>query len=425
MQKKIPPTRPDNRTTTRLLREADKCVKCGLCLPVCPTYTLAQVETESPRGRIALIQSLLKQDMTDNSGFSHLDNCLLCRACESACPSRVRYGALIDGFRSDRHASTQQNISRRLILFLVARPALLQSLLGITKKILNLPLIQRVAYASASLVPPLRLLRNALSTGTAIKPRQTEHANGLTKPAGKSVFMFTGCMERQLSPATVESARHVLETLGYEVRIPDKALCCGALHHHNGELPVAAALARSVTTQVAGSEHVVSLASGCSSHLSEYTQFEFSPQNWSNRFSDITVFLAAQDWTRAPAFRAVPKRILLHLPCSLTYPLKGSQQLHKLLERIPSLQIEILGDDNLCCGAAGSYMLTHAATANRLRARKLASLDTGTRYDALVSANIGCRIHLLNGLQEKGIRLPVVHPLEIIADALGNTGQHD
>jgi glycolate oxidase iron-sulfur subunit len=397
---------------SRLLEEADRCVKCGLCLPACPTYRLAGVETESPRGRIALIQGLLQGWLAPGAGLEgHLDNCLGCRACEGACPSGVRYGALIDGARV--RLSRPRSLSRRLVLALASRPRWFGAAAAVARGLGLRRLGQHLPGAAG------RWLR-------LVPPHPGPVPGSLsTDPQGASrgrVGLFLGCVAREADVAVHRAAARLLAALGYTVVCPDDQACCGAMHRHAGLAEAAASLAsrnhRAFGDE--GLEAVLFSATGCGAVLHE--DGWWGGEGGGPPAQDLLAFLAAADWSGL-APRRMPLRVAVHLPCSARDAGLTARDVTALLTPIPGLETVPLDPGLGCCGAAGAYLLHHAAMADALRSGLLDAV-AASGADVLVTANTGCAMHLRAGLAERGLAVRVAHPVELLAEAyLGEGGK--
>ncbi len=403
-------------TNAHILAAADRCVMCGLCLPHCPTYQLHHSEAESPRGRIALMQALASGRLEPSTALQgHLDSCLVCRACEKMCPSKVQYGQLIDITRGLLRAQgepatmplqrllTQVEDTKKLQrsgkLLRGYQQSGVQALLrgGGVLKILGLE--QHEAQLPA-IPPPHRLASH-------------------TPPQGEQrgrIGLFTGCIGSLLEGEVHRAAITLLTRLGYEVHVPDAQGCCGSLHQHNGEPQKAGELARKNITLFDGLklDAVVSTASGCAAHLGEYPELYGAS---ATPFYEICDFLADSDWPETVQLRPLPQKALLHLPCSQRNVLQKPDAVARLLARIPQLQCESLAENHLCCGAAGSYQLTQAANAGALGKRKLDLIDD-SEASLLLSNNLGCALHLQQGLQQRGMKVELLHPLRLLVRAL-------
>jgi glycolate oxidase iron-sulfur subunit len=382
---------------TFLLQELDRCVKCGLCLPECPTYRLRIDENESPRGRLALIEGLLKGKLTAGPALHrHLDSCLGCRRCERVCPSQARFSLLMDDARS-RLPGRMRRLGARL---------------------LQRATLQRTATAAGRLVNPLlsqpfRRLHLAHRAARALPMTATSPAPGTqhgdARAAGR-VGLFLGCSARALQAATIRSTTRVLQRAGCDVVIPAQDHCCGALAAHAGD-PQGAARAAATTRSVFGDsvDTVVSFASGCG-----VTIDAFDPPL---PHSDICHFLLQPGRLDDIEFTPTALTVALHTPCTVENLYRGAGWARTLLQRIPGIDVIEVGTPGDCCGAAGDYMLRHPDTADTLRAPLLTQI-LASRADAVVTSNIGCALHLAMGLQDAGLAVPVIHPVDLLAQHL-------
>jgi len=397
----------------KLLTDADLCVKCGLCLPHCPTYTKTQNENESPRGRIALIQAWAGGHLAASKKLlDHVDNCLLCRACERVCPAVVPYGRLANNFREQMAADRGSTLAVSLLKTVSHSKAagrLAQSGLKFYQttrlqkaaRLLRLPSLLRLAKVER-LLPDYRE-RQALA---AYYPA--------TAKIKGSVGLFTGCLGTLLDYETVTSAIKVLTAAGFNVAIPAQQGCCGALALHAGDTETARQLAAGNCSAFAYNklDAIVSIASGCGSQLQEYQQAEFA-----GKVIDISQFLIKSGCDFSARLSTLAASVCLHTPCSLKNVMREEHGALKLLQQIPCIKLTPLPVSVQCCGSAGSYMLDHPQMAEALLGDLLAlALERQPEY--LLSSNIGCALHIAAGLRERGITLEVLHPIVLIARQL-------
>lgn len=353
---------------------AQQCVKCGLCLPHCPTYRLARTEAESPRGRIALMAA-----MAADSGLSGphpaLDACLGCRRCESACPAGVEYENLL--LQTRRTAPPRLPWRAAAALWLMGHKSWLNAVLQLYRRFF--PLLPRA----------WRLL-----------PRPTEARPAAAKARNAGTAVFSGCIADSFEAGARQSLLRLLQAAGEPGVVPETQNCCGQAARHAGRGAEADRLAAANHAAFAGYERVLVLASGCHGALADSLPIPAM---------DAAVFLSE----RADALRfrsAHGRRVAVHTPCSAAF--HGSQQaLHALLARIPDLNLVPLPDSG-CCGAAGLHQLTVPARAAALRA-PVADAVAAAGADTLLSSNIGCRLHLAGGTGAA-----VRHPLEFMAEYL-------
>ena len=391
--------------------EAAECLRCGMCVSGCPTFRLFETDEETPRRRIRTISKVLveKQPLSDDERF-HLDNCLQCRACETACPSRMAYGSLFDQARAVLQIKPKG--WARLALWLIAakrwRHRLLPGLAWYAKSGLQKPLrrsglLEKLGVAEAE----------ALLAAPAVQPLAENHpAPG---QARGRVALFTGCIAEHFDRPTLSAAIRLLNAIGYEVRVPSEQGCCGAIHQHNGQ-NAEALIANNINVFTAtGFDAVLHTATGCGAMLSEYPGGGEAATIFRNRIADINDFLLAH-WPDELQLRPLAAKVALHEPCSQRNVLKNTASTYSLLAKIPGLTVSPLAGNPLCCGAGGSYLLTHPDNAGRLRDMKRQAIaEAGA--DIVVSSNYGCAAFI------GGPEVTVVHPLSLLAEQLPATSR--
>lgn len=393
------------------LAKAGLCVKCGLCLPHCPTYQETRHEAESPRGRIMLMQALAGGDVAQSASLeAHLDACLGCRNCERVCPAQVPYGELIDAGRA-MIATTRapSRLIRWLGLWLSSAP-----LRRLTRRLL---VIFRYSGLQTVITASGLIRCGRLGRWTSLIPRMSR-APGVGSwqaPAqGKAVQIFAGCVGEIADQATLQTLRTLLQRCGYEVRTPLAQTCCGALHQHAGMPASAALLATRNLSAFAGDLPILYAASGCGATLQEYGRLlGADAAEFGRRVQDPHRFLLDR-WPAEARLQPLAATIAVHLPCTQRNVTGGGAAMMALLGKIPGARIEALDPEHACCGAAGTYFLTQPAMADRLLDHKLDAL-AAAKPDFLVSSNIGCSLHIEAGLRRSGFSVPVLHPLALLA----------
>lgn len=398
--------------------EADRCVLCGLCLPHCPTYRLTQDENESPRGRIGLMRAAAGGALPASTRLAeHLALCLGCRACERVCPSGVHYARILDAGRTLLRRARPPGLVARLGLGVMIRPRLLGRI-GRLLRLYQASGLQRLVRASA--VPRLLGLERLESSLPPLPvPVRWQTRYPAREHERGSVALFLGCVARIADADTIATAIRLLTRLGYTVLVPGNQACCGALHREAGDAAVAARL-RTQNLAAFGSlqvDAVLSLVSGCGATLADYGHEDPAAAHFSVRLRDINTFLAETALPETLELAPLARTVGVQDPCSLRNALRAERPVYRLLERIPELRVLPLPDNHLCCGGAGAYPLREPAMAVQLRAAKLEHIKS-LRPDTLVSANLGCALHLAAGLRAQGPDIPVRHPLVLFEQQL-------
>jgi glycolate oxidase iron-sulfur subunit len=397
-------------TPEQLLGLADQCVKCGLCLPHCPTYTKLGDEAESPRGRIALIQGWASGALELSARLEgHLDGCIGCRACETACPSLVAYGRLADGAKAARVAASPRwrRAARRLRLRALSSARLNGWLADAAGLIRRVGLVQQGTHVSrpdATGLGAYRRLVLALGSSPGTRPTRPH-----PPPTAPDLELFVGCAGGIAQGPGIEAALRVLESLGMQVRIRDETACCGALLRHQG-FPAEADALRARWRRKAGDPPLVGLSSACIAELTEDAPGR-------GGVYEICDYLGRHPQLAPERFEPAHLRVAVHEPCSHRNQLKGTDAVYQLLGRIPGLALEPLAGNATCCGAGGVYMLERPRMASALLADKLAAIASAVP-DVVATTNPGCALHLRGGLLEAGIAIPVCHPVELVAQQL-------
>ena len=370
------------------------CVACGLCLPHCPTFRVTGEETRSPRGRIAAMRAVQWDGAALDDDFTRvMDECVQCRGCETACPSGVPFGRLMEGARDALADQTAyQPWWKRLGYRALGHHRLLTA--GSTA----LAIAQR-----AGLVP--RRCAQTLPTRIPLTQRPLE-------ASGDDVYLFTGCVMDAWMRDTHRSVQAVLEAAGFGVAFPSEGGdCCGALHVHAGLADQAERLAARVIASMPGDQPVLVDSAGCGAALKDYGHLLGTEEGrrFAARVRDVHEWLAEHaDRLPAPR-RALSARVAVQDPCHLRHVQRAHLPVRAVLA--PYCEVVELDDEGLCCGAGGAYAAQHPDLAGAIRDRKVAAVRR-SGAEVVASANPGCSIWLQNA----GLR--VRYPLEIVEEAI-------
>jgi glycolate oxidase iron-sulfur subunit len=404
-----------------------RCVHCGFCLPTCPTYAVLGVEMDSPRGRIRLMETVWqgRVDVKSDPFERHMYGCLDCRACETACPSGVEFGKLMEGARSQIEAARPRSLTERLVRvmafqFLLPRPAVLGTFahFSVLSKRLG---AAAVLHAIGSRVPVARRLAGLLDL---IPARASSRALPAIYPARGarrgSVALFTGCVMRAAFADTNGATARVLARNGFEVIVPETQTCCGALHAHAGERVDARVLARRNIASLEGLDvdAFIVNAAGCGAALKEYGWLLKDDPAWADRATrfasrvkDASEFLGDAGLTATPGPLRV--RVAYDDPCHLLHGQKIKDQPRAMLAAIPELKVLPLTEADWCCGSAGTYNVTQPELSAKLLERKVGHI-TATGAELLVTANPGCQMQIAAGLRAARAPITVIHLMDLL-----------
>jgi glycolate oxidase iron-sulfur subunit len=403
------------------------CVHCGLCTAACPTYVELGDENDSPRGRIYLMRAVTdgRLDLTPDVR-RHLELCLDCRACETACPSGVQYGRLIEPFRvameqmGEADERKTDDWFHRWVLFrLFPYPERLRKALWPARVAQKLRL-DRLASATGLLkLLPIRL-RQLVEMLPPPQPDEGPLPEVLPPigPKRATVGLFTGCVGDVLFRHVNWATARVLQQNGCEVHVPKAQACCGAIHFHAGNDPPARELAQMNMAAFGDVEldAVVVNVAGCGSMLKDYGHHWHDGQTaeraaFAGRIRDVTEFL--DELGIVPPKHPVKLKATYHDACHLAHAQKIVDAPRRLLAQIPGLDLRPLKESDLCCGAAGTYNLTEPEMAGRLSKRKLDNIRQ-TGASVVVTANAGCILQIAREARQQGEVLSVVHPIELL-----------
>jgi len=388
------------------IQEADRCVACGLCLPHCPTYFKTGSEADSPRGRIQLISAVAKDILPNNARFKqHMNACLGCRNCETACPNGVRYGALIDTTRAITH---QANKLTQWLGWLAKNPkwlSLFGTILRVAQKIGLLSLLSRLNRGIAKKIALIPKLSNTQNWQPLYSAKTNKRGD---------VSLLLGCITNAFDADTLRASIYVLTSLGYDVHIPNGQTCCGGIARQQGDTTSANATVQTNQSAFQRGWPILTVASGCGAGLKDYTDLPVQ---------DVSEFLMACDWHDIE-LAPLDKHIALHEPCTLRNVMKAAKPVGHLLAKIPQTRITPLKGNQQCCGGAGTYMLHQPELADALLADKMKLISQET-FDILATSNIGCALQLGSGIRQANMPLKILHPVTIIAKQMGFQSELD
>ena len=396
------------------------CVHCGLCLPACPTYQVLGVEADSPRGRIYLMRAFAEGRVQDPAAIRpFLDRCLDCLACETACPSGVRYGEVLESTRATLEEQQPQRgfaawLVRTLLWHVVAHQARLRiafTLLHATERLglrwlaTKLRLMPAHLAAIAPTVPP-RAERAPLPTGLHVPPPGVQRR-------GVRIALFTGCIMEPVFGRVNRATLQVLLANGFDVDVPAAQRCCGALLVHAGQPERARELARANVAAFADADIVVNNSAGCGCAMKEYGHLlgDDGGAAFGKKCRDISEFLAEAGLTATPG--AHPAKAAYDDPCHLCHGQGVRAQPRALLAQVPGLELVNHGKPEDCCGSAGIYNLLQPELAAEIGRRKAESL-VRAGVDLVVTGNPGCMLQIDSHLRRTGHRIPVRHPIELL-----------
>jgi glycolate oxidase iron-sulfur subunit len=400
------------------------CVHCGLCAEACPTYIVTRCEMDSPRGRIYLMKSLADgQVELDDDAARHLDLCLGCRGCETACPSGVHYGRLIEGARSfverNRRRSFVDRLKRRAIGAIFPYPNRLRALLLPLKVIDRFGLRPALRAVMPSMTRDWLDLLPPPATDAPPLPSEERVAPRADAP---TVVVHHGCVAQVLANSENLNSERLLAAAGYRVVNLPSTSCCGALDLHSGNAARARDFARANVRALtsSGADAIISAASGCSVAIAEYgellkdePQIAEDARAVSSKVRDLSSLLLDAPVTPKREFRA---RVTYHDACHLAHGLGVRESPRKLLASIPGVTIVEMTESDLCCGSAGSYNLTEPAMARDLARRKADNI-VATGADYVVLANPGCEFQIAAELRRRGSKIQVLHLADFLAMA--------
>jgi glycolate dehydrogenase iron-sulfur subunit len=370
---------------------------CAMCTPHCPTYRIYKTESESPRGRIALMQALDKGEIQPTQRtIDHLNHCLSCQACERICPSMVPFDKLMDAARQ-RFVSNKHGVSHKLLLRLSKHQNGLdyyQQPISFVKKI-----------RLVKLLPANSKIRSIIEQSQTT-PVESFYPARTTKKG--TVGLFKGCIGKTFDANTLIDGIRLLTQIGFDVHVPESQYCCGALYQHNGDIENANNLAKKNQQQFKQYEldAILYTASGCGSQIIN-SQF-------SAPVMDLVSFLLQHLPDSSLTFKPLHQHVVIHQGCRGKNGLKLEDINQQLIEYVAGIKIHSTQSASLCCGAGGSNQLNYPELANNLLSIKLNELKI-TQVEFLVSDNLACSLHFNTGIKNSGLNIEVIHPVTLLA----------
>ena len=420
-------TAPVNLSAHVRSEDLATCISCGLCLNDCPTYRVLDDEADSPRGRVQLIRQLVTSTgPADDSLAGHLEACLVCRACETACPSGVPFGRIMEGAREELRERERTGAVAKAIRRIGLQTITKQRRLRVATRLLDL----YVRSGAQSAVRATHLLPKRLATMDSLAMTAEGNPYRLVERPDADTALFAGCIMRTAFGETERATVRMLERSGRRVSACGEQTCCGALHAHAGDGETARGLARLNIDAFSGSDApIVVNAAGCGAHLKAYGDVLAGDPAWSDRAKAFGARVrdASQAVTPAAVGGAAPRpiRVVYQDACHLAHGQKIRREPRALLAAVANVTIVPIEEADRCCGSAGIYNLTHPEVAGELQRQKVAAI-LAARPDVVVSANPGCILQVQAGLRAAGSGVPVRHLMRFLDDpsaSLGASGE--
>ena len=396
------------------------CVHCGLCLPHCPTYESSTLESRSPRGRVLIMRALAEERLSpDDAGVAEaLDSCLACRACETACPSGVQYGSMIEAARAqDGAAGRSSRFLRWSLDNLLARRRIHRSMMAIMTWAQRTGLLRLATWLPipGSLKDGIRLLPRLPS-----RDERKPIPPGIYEPWGDQVAevgLFTGCMMETIFGRVNRALLYLLRLHGCRVHVPASQVCCGALQLHEGFLPeFQRQTLRNIEAFPAHLDAILVDSAGCGSAMKEAHHHVHRAKDFAGKVKDASEFLVGLGLR--PTTCAVPARASYDDPCHLCHGQGIRAEPREILGSIEGLDLVEMAHPEGCCGSAGIYNLLEPGYAQDALDRKLEEF-AGTQATLLITANPGCHLQWQKGFRDRGQDVAVQHVVEVLAEAYG------
>ncbi|MDQ6594868.1 (Fe-S)-binding protein [Bacillus salipaludis] len=417
-----------SRSDRLAYEETFACVQCGYCLPKCPTYETTGVETQSPRGRINLVKLLSEEKISVEAAASSIELCLGCRACETACPTNVQYGTILQSakeFIANKKPASKmetmllekglpnkkwQKVAGRGLQF-----AQKTGMVSLARKSGIMKAFPESIQAMESITPMIKM------------PAKKEREYRVLPPIGKkthTVGFFVGCIMDVMFSKINDDSMKLLQLAGCEVTLIEEQSCCGALLHHSGKKEETIALAKK---NIAAFEHydfdfIVNSIGGCGAMLVEYPELFEAESEWHSRAEkfaarckDISVLLTESS---LPFTKEIRKIVAYQPSCHLRHVQKVADEPHQLIKKVPGIDYRMFEKQDMCCGSAGIYNVVHYHEAMEVLDQKMNHIEK-VEPDIIVTSNPGCHLQMKLGVrrERKEEKIKVVHLVELLAEA--------
>ncbi len=402
-----------------------KCIHCGMCLATCPTYDLTKLERSSPRGRIQLIKAVADGRLEITPTFiEEMSFCLDCQACETACPAGVKYGRMVESSRV-LIEDTKENYAIPDIVKKIGLNYILTNNLALRTVAFLMLLIQRSGLQFLmmksgflkifnknfneylKLLPKMKFkTTRGLLNGVSLKPERSRY---------KAAFLSGCIMDVAFSDVNLDTIQFLLKN-DCEVFIPEKQVCCGSLHAHNGEMKTAFALMKKNLDAFSAEDYdyLVSNSAGCGAFMKEYGHllsddpvYSIAAGKFSEKVKDFSEFVHLTDFQTK--LRPPDETVTYHDACHLVHSQKVSQEPRQMLAKIPGIMMENLNESTWCCGSAGIYNVTRYEDSMHFLDKKMQNLKN-TRADVVLTANPGCMLQIEYGIKKYGLKMRIEHP---------------
>jgi len=391
-----------------IIAATDECVMCGLCIPHCPTYSIAKTEPESPRGRIALVRALYEGQLEVNEAItSHLDHCVTCMNCERVCPANVNYEKIIDSGRAftRKQSNSFVRFQQALLLFILSKAS--------ARKILKTCISIFQSLGLHRLFSNVRIVNLLPESSISISDIKTDEPKN-----GPRIAIINSCAADLVNDQALNSTKLILSKLGCKVTQQKQTQCCGALHQHTGDFKTARTL-RNIflhSFEKQKPDYLVSLTTGCGTQIKRYPDLDDSlmAHEVANKLMDVNEFVLHQLKNNVLKFKPLAKKVYLHKPCSLQQMTNDTKVVERLLQFIPEVKVIHFEDELACCGAGGMNTITQDKLAGQLIGGKIHELKSSSA-NYLVSSNIGCALHFQAQLKRENAHAQICHPITLLA----------